>query len=620
MGSNVLTSAFLTYTPGVAYSSNGHYKFDSNGKIIGVDCSALVYEALKNAGYTVPSSTFATQDLFVGIDLTPYAQQNFSFISSTDVSKKNGNLQMGDVILFNNANGSRHVGIFYGYNSTGSPMFYGSQNSTGTAVATIDKNYWGDTDKVTIVGALRPLESTYNAANDITATLTQAVQTNIANGLAPDGSTYGELFLNGDVSGLWKKLGSDTNAVIEKIVCMVSDDGTITTGKTTYDSQGNLLSQTTHQTTPGSNLVQSQTQILQNGIGITSSDTARAPSASYVSLSADGWSATLKDGSKLPDIVAAYNQGKPAYQRITLEELRLVNGITPAMETSIPVGQSLLVPHKVAGGNLAIDYGNVHLSLHQTNGTYQYVIKEPGNVTTTYTHTFDASGGSIDRYTQTDNTGKATTRITTSDAWSTTETSHLTLLKNSATGETIAIYKTTDLLANRQAGDVVQITPQADGTRAVATYNAAAGVWLTEKFNAQNQAIERFTSSDNPLDAADPQHDGVGLWSGGLNDFTTVDFDAIDAFTGLPHYTGATTYTDSNGDGLFERIETSTCKPAATPAPTAPRPGWMMSGSWPTPRARWTRIWSPSPPTSPRCPTWPASAMSTACIRRWRGL
>lgn len=143
-------------------SPNGHTDPSRNEKdldgdgLYGVDCSALVWRGLKNAGYDVGNTPFDTSALFTGHQVTNYARSHFDVISAQDAARTNGHLQPGDVLMFNGEHG-RHVGIFKGYDAQGHIEFYGSQVTTGPAVVasyTAPGQYWNGRD-FQIVGALR---------------------------------------------------------------------------------------------------------------------------------------------------------------------------------------------------------------------------------------------------------------------------------------------------------------------------------------------------------------------------------------------------------------------------------------------------------------------------------
>ena len=131
---------------------------DKDG-LYGVDCSSLVWRGLKNAGYDVGDTPFATSQLFEGSKVTGYAKQHFDVVRAEEARKTPGSLQPGDILLFNSSHG-RHVGIFKGYDEKGNIEFYGSQVSTGPALTKAmgeiggQKGYWNRGD-FQIVGALR---------------------------------------------------------------------------------------------------------------------------------------------------------------------------------------------------------------------------------------------------------------------------------------------------------------------------------------------------------------------------------------------------------------------------------------------------------------------------------
>ncbi len=165
MGANVLIAATQFYGTGTPHANGVHYTYDAAGNITAIDCSFLVYQALVNAGYgsALPqsSASFSTSSFFSGSTVNPSVSTNFTTFTSAQVT--GGSLQMGDILLLQNSNGGQHVGIFTGYDSLNRPQFYGAQNGgTGLTFATANYGF------PTIVGALRPKDSIYNAGQDIT--------------------------------------------------------------------------------------------------------------------------------------------------------------------------------------------------------------------------------------------------------------------------------------------------------------------------------------------------------------------------------------------------------------------------------------------------------------------
>lgn len=136
-----------------------------------VDCSALVYTGLKEGGINVPYSlsSFTTHTLFTGDTRTNYANNNFDYIETKDVTAKNGSLRFGDIIMWKSkTSADQHIAYFAGYDKNGNPTFFGAQGS-GIGVQTIggDMTYWNGKNQI-IEGALRPKQSSYNPANDTT--------------------------------------------------------------------------------------------------------------------------------------------------------------------------------------------------------------------------------------------------------------------------------------------------------------------------------------------------------------------------------------------------------------------------------------------------------------------
>lgn len=121
----------------------------------GVDCSALVYYAMKGAGYNIEekfpthkdgSFGFTTHALFEGKHLTSYAEKHFDRVGSKE------DLQPGDLVMFKTGKTSQHIGIYAGKDANGQPQFFGSQSSTGPALARLDADPWNKE----YLGAIRP--------------------------------------------------------------------------------------------------------------------------------------------------------------------------------------------------------------------------------------------------------------------------------------------------------------------------------------------------------------------------------------------------------------------------------------------------------------------------------
>ena len=151
------------------YSQAGRDKGNHDGdKFKEVDCSGLVYHALKNAGYRVDekypnmngnkAGNFTTYTLFNGEKLTDYAKQNFDQVAAKDAKP-------GDLIMFKkDGSGSQHIGIVAEVKDGKPVSYYGSQGSTGPAVTT-------RIPAGTLVGYLRPKDSFYDPSRDLTKTV-----------------------------------------------------------------------------------------------------------------------------------------------------------------------------------------------------------------------------------------------------------------------------------------------------------------------------------------------------------------------------------------------------------------------------------------------------------------
>lgn len=156
---------------------NAAYEYGMDGRDRGnvdkdqfkeIDCSGLVYHALRNAGYRVDekypnmngnqAGNFTTKTLFNGSNLTNYAKQNFDKIPEKDV-------QPGDLIMFGpSKSGYQHIGIVAEVKDGRAVSYYGSQSSTGPAVTT-------SIPSSTLVGFLRPKDSFYDPSRDLTKTV-----------------------------------------------------------------------------------------------------------------------------------------------------------------------------------------------------------------------------------------------------------------------------------------------------------------------------------------------------------------------------------------------------------------------------------------------------------------
>jgi hypothetical protein len=170
MAQNILIAAITKYPPGIPHtlSNDKHIEYDSSGNIR-IDCTQLYYDALKNAGYYVPDAVFNTRYIFNANGLTADGRAMFDYTAWSDVQSNRSLLSPGDAILFANMDGTpKHIGVFYGYSSTGVPLFYGAQSTGGTGIAQIDQYYWGNNRDTKIIGAIRPKENLYNEALDTT--------------------------------------------------------------------------------------------------------------------------------------------------------------------------------------------------------------------------------------------------------------------------------------------------------------------------------------------------------------------------------------------------------------------------------------------------------------------
>jgi hypothetical protein len=197
-GGNILGSAYMQYGQGTGskpdvpaanvknpaaqyeYGQAGRTGRDTDGDgFREVDCSALVYNAMRNAGYAMPgvvptsgSVNFTTNTLFSGRTLTETATKNFDSLNPQEPTT----FKTGDIMLFAPKGGAQHMGIYYGQDAQGNPMFYGSQTSTGPAVFTMkesngtategDVKTFFNTDN--LIGVLRPKPELYVPEMDLT--------------------------------------------------------------------------------------------------------------------------------------------------------------------------------------------------------------------------------------------------------------------------------------------------------------------------------------------------------------------------------------------------------------------------------------------------------------------
>ncbi|MCD4483070.1 glucosaminidase domain-containing protein [Chromobacterium vaccinii] len=171
-------------------SSNGktdtsRLEEDADGDgLKGVDCSALVWRALKESGVPLtglPSQAgFTTSSLFNGSAVTELAKKNFTPISK-DKALEPGAMKPGDLMMFS-GKGGQHVAIFEGYDKDGKAKFFGSQTSTGPASTYLQSWEW----KKRFKGALR-LKNNGNQekVNAIEGKASEAANTVIPNKAAP---------------------------------------------------------------------------------------------------------------------------------------------------------------------------------------------------------------------------------------------------------------------------------------------------------------------------------------------------------------------------------------------------------------------------------------------------
>ena len=120
----------------------------------GIDCSMLVYQSLKDAGFQWPDAHLTTAMLFKGRHTTALARSHFDTLTPQEARQQ---LQPGDILMFKSRKGSgQHVGLFEGYDDQGHMRFFGSQVSTGPASVTVRPGGYWDGAGQEFLGALRP--------------------------------------------------------------------------------------------------------------------------------------------------------------------------------------------------------------------------------------------------------------------------------------------------------------------------------------------------------------------------------------------------------------------------------------------------------------------------------
>ena len=122
----------------------------------GIDCSSLVYKALRGAGFELPGKTLVTSQLFTKRGgPNDFAEKYFDVLTREQGYAKD--YQPGDIMMFASRMGEgRHVGIFQGYDAKGQMQFFGSQVSTGPATVTMRRGGDWDGKAQIFLGALRP--------------------------------------------------------------------------------------------------------------------------------------------------------------------------------------------------------------------------------------------------------------------------------------------------------------------------------------------------------------------------------------------------------------------------------------------------------------------------------
>jgi hypothetical protein len=298
----------------------------------GIDCSGLVYQALLAAGYNVGSQRLTTANFVAG--------SQFETVSAADV-------QAGDIVTF-----LGHVGVVISFDpATGTGQFYGSQTSTGPAVADFSINggaYWGgDAPFITFLqpkssiydpqGAAEILQPLTNQENNIleeigapTISLNLPVDPSDASSAASSiaQSVYAEsqsADANGDIgiSGItpaqatalanqWKNAFSRDGGTISSFVNTDNGVAAVSTSGTLYQLNFDGSWSRTNQNTDGSALVVSASSSQSiaisatsapdaNGNCITSNYTISAPTGPVVTNSGSTLSVSTADGTYILD-------------------------------------------------------------------------------------------------------------------------------------------------------------------------------------------------------------------------------------------------------------------------------------------------------------------------------
>ena len=158
-----LLDAQKFFENGYGYSTTGGIGLSTNasGQRL-IDCSGLVYQMARAAGYNVPR--FGTGDLLdANGNIKPGASRFYQPVDKTD-------LQPGDILVFApDGHTSGHVGV-YRQGEVDSTRFtgdfFGAQNTGGIKVELVEgRSYWNTR---TVLGVIRPRADRYDPALDQT--------------------------------------------------------------------------------------------------------------------------------------------------------------------------------------------------------------------------------------------------------------------------------------------------------------------------------------------------------------------------------------------------------------------------------------------------------------------
>ncbi|MBZ0106639.1 MAG: C40 family peptidase, partial [Sulfuricella denitrificans] len=161
MAGNIL-NAQKFFESGYGYSTNGGIGLSTNssGQRL-IDCSGLVYQMARAAGFNVPR--FGTGDLLdASGNIKPGASRFYQQVDKQDI-------QPGDILVFaNDGHTTGHAGVYQEgaiKDSSFTGDFFGAQNSGIRTEKVEGGKYWSDR---TVLGVIRPRADRYDPALDQT--------------------------------------------------------------------------------------------------------------------------------------------------------------------------------------------------------------------------------------------------------------------------------------------------------------------------------------------------------------------------------------------------------------------------------------------------------------------